>query len=116
MRVSERDVRHWSARRPDPRFAPRVSFASRRCGIAAPIRPHYHSDHVPAMRAAILAVSIAVLAAASACGGEGNPITGGCTTPGGCGGIDTTTLAPTNIVTGWVPKTLVDNGTTYKYL
>jgi predicted peptidase len=59
--------------------------------------------------AAVVALAIVVVSCGSA--GTGDPITGGCTTPGGCD----TAVAPTNVPTGWLPKTLVDNGTTYKY-
>lgn len=67
------------------------------------------------MKAAILATAAAVFLAVVAwsCGSSGGePPTGtGCTTPGGCD----TTLTPTNVATGWQPKSVVDNGTTYKY-
>jgi len=66
------------------------------------------------MRASILGVlaSVVVVATATACGGA-NGVAPDCTTPGGCG--PDTTLKPTNLATGWVSKTLVDNGTPFKY-
>ena len=65
------------------------------------------------MKILILNVIVAaiVAAGASACGGAAGTVTPDCVKPGGCD----TTLAPTNVTTGWVAKTLVDNGTTYKY-
>jgi predicted peptidase len=63
------------------------------------------------MRAAILAGAVVAVIAvvALSCGSSGDSITAGCTTPGGCD----TTVAPTNVPTGWVARTVVDNGTSY---
>src|SRR5215203_6295304 len=67
------------------------------------------------MRASIFGVlATALLAAAQTACSAADSITPGCPTADGCG-VDTTTLAPTNVATGWVAKTLVDNGTTFKY-
>jgi predicted peptidase len=70
-------------------------------------------SHSLAMKVALLAtVAVAAIAAiAMSCSGGGDPFTA-CTTPGGCGGTDTA-VAPTNIPTGWVSRSVVDNGTTY---
>lgn len=62
------------------------------------------------MNIRFLAVLLAVTAAA--CGGS-NDITG-CTTPGGCGGVDTA-VTPTNVPTGWLAKSMVVGGVTYNY-
>ena len=84
--------------------------------FAAPPRRHGHIATRATrslMKAAILAsvAAVALMVVVLSCGSSGDPFTAACTTPGGCD----TTVAPTNVTTGWVAKTIVDNGTTYKY-
>jgi predicted peptidase len=63
------------------------------------------------MNSRLLVVLTAVILAA--CSGGSDLVAPGCTNPSGC--PDTTTIGPTNVQTGFVAKTYVDNGTTYKY-
>ena len=63
------------------------------------------------MNSRLLAVVSALIL--TACSGGSDLVAPGCTNPNGC--PDTTTIGPTNVQTGFVAKTYVDNGTTYKY-
>jgi predicted peptidase len=61
----------------------------------------------PAIVAAAAVFLVSVVAWSCGSDGGGGGITNGCTTPGGCEPV------PTNIQTGWVSRTVTDNGTKY---